>query len=341
MTSLTNYEAQRLEKIKRNKALIQDLGIKRERDTTTTTTTNTTKQAAEKKRRKLDLEQSKSTRSSSRIASALSRPTYNENERETADTKARRTTTPKRNSSSRRPQIKPSTSPKPNFSSPPSTDIAALQQRWTSWNPSAPSPTDSDRDALTGTYHFPTNPEFTPNKSPADILREGAFGGSYFRPLYSAHLRTTISDDWRELPADWIDGLNVNRYLTNPSYDTTANKFGVACGQSIEEWERSGWIAHEYDVRGWFQWYCRFWMGRRCDDDERQIARWKKCVGETGRWRRALLKKYMQLGVRDVFDEGEGDEAVDVSPVMHQTCHHWAFEVRQGVLDESWASGGK
>jgi len=51
-----------------------------------------------------------------------------------------------------------------------------------------------------------------------------------------------------------------------------------------------------------------------------------------------LLKKYVQSGVRSVADE-EGDEEMEVSPVMHQTCHHWAFEVRQEVLDEYWTLG--
>jgi len=170
------------------------------------------------------------------------------------------------------------------------------------------------------------------------MLREGCFGGSYFRSLYSKTLGTTIQGDWDDLPADWIAGLNVKKYLTSPAYDPEVNKYKVACGQSIEEWEAAGWINHTYDVRGWFQWYCRFFLGRRCDDDDRQISRWRKCVGETGRWRRMLLKKYVQLGVRSVADE-EGDEEMEVSPVMHQTCHHWAFEVRQEVLEEYWTSG--
>ncbi|KAH6705275.1 hypothetical protein BKA61DRAFT_493041, partial [Leptodontidium sp. MPI-SDFR-AT-0119] len=52
--------------------------------------------------------------------------------------------------------------------------------------------------------------------------------------------------------------------------------------QSIEEWEAAGWINHTYPVRGLFQWYCRFFMGRRCGDDERQISRWKKCASAMG-----------------------------------------------------------
>ena len=79
-------------------------------------------------------------------------------------------------------------------------------------------------------------------------------------------------------------------------------------------------------------------MGRRCEDDERQISRWRKCVGETGRWRRMLLKKSVSTGIREVFDDGEEEEGNDVSPVMHQTCHHWAYEVRQGDLDRFQAT---
>ena len=65
-----------------------------------------------------------------------------------------------------------------------------------------------------------------------------------------------------------------------------------------------------------------------------------KCAGETGRWRRMLLlKKYMSLGVREIFDNGVDEDTPEVSPVMHQTCHQWAFEVRQNVLDQFWHSG--
>ncbi|KAL8665066.1 MAG: hypothetical protein Q9168_007781 [Polycauliona sp. 1 TL-2023] len=172
------------------------------------------------------------------------------------------------------------------------------------------------------------------------MLREGCFGGSYFRPLYSKRLGITISDDYLELPLAWTTGLDVDKYLTSPTYDPDVNKFKVSCGQSIEEWEAAGWIDHEYDVRGWFQWYCRFFMGRRCEDDERQVGRWKRCVGETGRWRRMLIKKYAAAGIREVFDDGEEEEQVEVSPVMHQTCFHWALEMRQDILDRYWNGVG-
>jgi hypothetical protein len=189
-------------------------------------------------------------------------------------------------------------------------------------------------------FHFEDEESFTPNKSPEEMLREGVFGGSYFRPLRSRKLGIVIEGDWEELPKEWISGLNVERYLTNPEYDAEINKFHRSCGQSIEEWEAAGWISHEHDVRGWFQWYCRFFQGRRCDDDERQISRWRKCVGETGRFKRTLLKQYGRAGVRTVEedDEDEDDERPGISPVVSQTCLHWAFEVRQDDLDRWYHS---
>ncbi|TID22814.1 zn2+-binding protein melusin contains chord domain protein [Venturia nashicola] len=65
------------------------------------------------------------------------------------------------------------------------------------------------------------------------------------------------------------------------------------------------------------------------------IGRWARCVGDKGRWRRVLLKKYVAAGIRSVTDEGD-DEIEGVSPAIHQTCHHWAWEVRQDILDRAW-----
>lgn len=324
---MSSYEARRLENIKRNSALVQDLGLKKhdldpkpQRSKPSTV-----------KRRKLETGQP--TRTSARLAST-SRPAYNQ---DAPGTGAERATRRKAGPKTPKPQhdtLVKSATPEPETSRP---DLDTIRAGWTSWIPVASLPT---RDA-SGRYQFESYPDFTPNKSPEEIIREGCFGGSYWRPLYSQHLKSTVQDDWQELPSEWSDGLDVERFLTSSDYDAEVNKYGVACGQSIEEWEAAGWINHRYDVRGWFQWYCRFWMGRRCEDDERQISRWKKCVGETGRWRRILLKKYVQQGIRSVFDEGdnEDDEKGDVSPVVHQTCHHWAYEVRQEALDRFWDEG--
>lgn len=328
---MDSYKARRLENIRRNAALVQDLGLQ-DLDTEMKPQQQPKKPPA--KRRKL--ETGPPTRVSARLANAPAKPSYNENsERQTSGTRSSRV--PRRKSAPKTAAKGSADELSESHDEGSHPDLDTIRAGWTSWTPVAPPPT---RDA-SGTYHFTSHPDFTPNKSPEAIIREGSFGGSYWRPLYSRRLRTTVRDDWHELPAAWTDGLDVARYLTSPTYDPEANKYSVACGQSIEEWEAAGWIAHEFDVRGWFQWYCRFWMGRRCADDERQITRWRKCVGETGRWRRTLLKKYVQQGIRSVFDEEDDpdDERGDVSPVVHQTCHHWAYEVRQEALDRFWAEG--
>ncbi|KAI0902088.1 hypothetical protein F4806DRAFT_25972 [Annulohypoxylon nitens] len=322
---MSEYEARRLANIKRNKALVKDLGLQDDSAVKSEVEDreNSRKQSAAKRRK---LQTTQPTRSSARIANAPKQPIYDEYIQDNSSI------------SKRKPRKNGSVPKSPSPQSPPSKDLDALIASWSSWTPTEPPPT---RD-VEGNYHFVSHPSFTPNKSPEDIIREGSFGGTYWRPLYSRHLNTTISEDWRELPESWTSGLNIDKYVTNETYDPQINKYGVACGQSIEEWEAAGWIAHAHDVRGWFQWYCRFWLGRRCNDDERQIGRWRRCVGETGRWRRTLLKKYVLMGIRSVIDEGDEEEDErrgDVSPVVHQTCHHWAWEVRQEALDRFWAEG--
>lgn len=329
-SATSTVEEQRLENIRRNRALLKDMGIHKE------VLFGDTKAAANRptKRRKIE-SVAQPSRSSARISSAASKPAYvDRSYKHSAGTQGRRTSHSKSKIKSKHEIAEPSIE-KTDINALPQKDVDVLRAGWASWEATAPPPT-RDEEAV---FHFSGQPLFVPNKSPEEMIREGCFGGSYFRPLYSRKLDVTISDDWRELPAAWVSGLDVNTWLASPNYNPDINKYKVSCGQSIEEWEAAGWINHTYDVRGWFQWYCRFFMGRRCEDDERQISRWRKCVGETGRWRRMLLKKYMALGIEEVFDDGEDEDQVDVSPVMHQTCTHWAFEVRQNVLDEYWKIG--
>ncbi|KAI0166183.1 hypothetical protein GGR57DRAFT_15189 [Xylariaceae sp. FL1272] len=325
---MSTYESRRQENIDRNRSLVQGLGLHGELVSKPKTSAPPARQPA--KRRKLQSSTVQPTRVSARLASASTKPVYTEDGSSNIVPAVSRRQAQRRETASQSEHSEPTaldTNPPLNKS------LEALKANWTSWTPSEGPPTRDD----TGTYHFTSHPDFTPNKSPESIIREGSFGGSYWRPLYSQHLQTTIADDWRELPEEWTSGL-VEHYLISGTYDPEINKYGVACGQSIEQWEANGWIAHEYDVRGWFQWFCRFWLGRRCDDDGRQISRWRKCVGETGRWRRTLLKKYVQNGIRSVTDEGdEFDDRKDPSPVVHQTCHHWAWELRQEELDRYWS----
>ncbi|KAL8998967.1 MAG: hypothetical protein Q9169_002073 [Polycauliona sp. 2 TL-2023] len=328
MDSSGNLESQRKQNIQRNQERLKTLGIYAKPDVV-----RSVHKEPPRKRRKLS--PAPPSRVSARIASAPAIQTYNDDELEKSEAKLNR------RSKAKPVSKKPTSKPTPTTSSPtstalPSTKVDSIRAGWTSWTPTADAPTRDE----TSTFHFPSHPDFTPNKSPEEMLREGCFGGSYFRPLHTKRLGITVSDDYLELPASWIVGLDTDSYLTSPTYDPDINKFKVSCGQSIEEWEAAGWIDHTYDVRGWFQWYCRFFMGRRCEDDERQVGRWKRCVGETGRWRRMLIKKYAALGIREVFDDGEEEEQVEVSPVMHQTCFHWALEIRQDILDRYWKGVG-
>lgn len=341
---MDKFSSRRLDNIKRNQEVLSELGAVAQaeaihRSSHPVKTTNGTENGRATKRRRVEKPRVPAvpTRTSARIASAPVRPVYDEDAPavDAVDgTKAARRAKAPRKARAAEADDEDQESPEPQGNDL-TADLPALQASWSSWTPSAPAPSRDE----TGVLHFASHPDFTPNKTPAEVLREGAFGGSYFRPLYSKKLRATIAGDHAELPADWTAGLDVGRYLTSPEYDADANKFKVACGQSIEEWEAAGWIDHRFDVRGWFQWYCRFYLGRRCEDDERQVGRWKRCVGGTGRWRRMLLKKYVAAGVREVWDDGADEDVAEVSPVMHQTCHHWAFEVTQHVLDEYWRTG--
>ena len=322
---MNDIESQREENIKRNQEQLRQLGIYLD----PSKSIRPVDKRPPLKKRKLDNPLPPS-RSSARIASAPAKPSY-VSEDDLEDERLPR----KKGSRVAPKKAKNIVVKQEEIALVPASDIESIRAGWTAWNATA-SPPSRDQES---TFHFDDQPSFKPNKSPEEMLREGCFGGSYFRSLHSRRLGTTISDDYQELPSSWYSGLEVSKFLTSPTYDAEINKYKVSSGQSIEDWEAAGWINHTYDVRGWFQWYCRFYMGRRCEDDERQISRWKNCVGDTGRWRRMLLKKYMSMGIREVFDDGEDDEGTDVSPVMHQTCHHWAYEVRQGDLERFWNTG--
>ena len=85
-----------------------------------------------------------------------------------------------------------------------------------------------------------------------------------------------------------ILGLDAKRMVYSSIYDEKVNRYKVKCGASLEEWENSGWII-EQDPYGWFMWYCRFYLGRRTYDDERQVKRWRAFASEKGRFRNSLI----------------------------------------------------
>jgi hypothetical protein len=103
-------------------------------------------------------------------------------------------------------------------------------------------------------FHGDFRPELTPKR----LLAMGVFGGKY------------MTDCAAEFPDDWFSGAK----LCPERHDPDLNFFGVNASQPLSVWQQKGWIYDE-DPRGWFQWYCRYHMGRRYPDDERQIRRWK------------------------------------------------------------------
>ena len=100
--------------------------------------------------------------------------------------------------------------------------------------------------------------DFEPDLTPKQMLELGVFGGKY------------MTDCRREFPKDWFENAKLSPGKKNPNI----NFFGVDASQPLKVWQKKGWI-HSQDPRGWFQWYCRYFMGRRSLDDERQIKRWK------------------------------------------------------------------
>lgn len=193
------------------------------------------------------------------------------------------------------------------------------------------------RNKATGLLTFPpgqddsvTNllKDFHPNRTPEEVLRAGSFGGTYFRPIVSAV--TNIRYSAKQVLEDtvqqsWIKGLEHKMLLTSSTYRKDVNKYGVKCGGSLGMWESSGWIA-DSDPYGWFQWYCRFYHGRRCSDDARQISRWLKSAGPKGRFRSQLCNKILAANAK--HDDQK------ISPVIRQTLLHWGLEITPDVLEK-------
>jgi len=107
--------------------------------------------------------------------------------------------------------------------------------------------------------------DFNPELSPKEMLSLGVFGGKY------------LNDCKHEYPDDWFVGARLSPSIK----DVGLNYFEIDASQPLKIWQQKCWI-HSQDPRGWFQWYCRYYMGRRSDDDRRQIKRWKAFVRHVG-----------------------------------------------------------
>merc|ERR1711892_146822 len=192
---------------------------------------------------------------------------------------------------------------------------------------------DPPRRTKEGFFIFKDAPGFQPNKSPSEILRMGAFGGTYWRNIDSTVTQTKYkgSEVIQEFPKEWFKGLS-HRQMHSQSYNKDVNFYKVKCGADLNTWESSGWIS-DADPYGWFHWYCRFFQGRRCSDDERQLSRAAKCFGKTGRWRVNLFNKILKANAK--VDDAR------VSPVVRQTLLHWGYVPTEAHLSQYAAAKEK
>ena len=99
---------------------------------------------------------------------------------------------------------------------------------------------------------------FKPELTPKKMLELGVFGGSYF------------GSKIKEFPKSWFINVELSK-----DFDVSLNRFKIKSGLSRKHWIEKRWIFKE-DPLGWFQWYCRFYNGRKIPHiDEIQIKRWK------------------------------------------------------------------
>ena len=157
---------------------------------------------------------------------------------------------------------------------------------------------------------------FKPMLTPKQMLKKGIFGGTYFNQLV----------DYRKFPKDWFLELD-DIYFLSKKYEKNINFFKIKSGQSQEEWEAKGWINKD-DPRGWFEWYCKFFSGRRHQDDERQIKRWLAFCGPSGRFRNSIYNKIFKSG----FDI---ENSKSISPRIQQSLLHWSYIVNNEDY-ETW-----
>jgi len=142
--------------------------------------------------------------------------------------------------------------------------------------------------------------EFKPELSPKQMLELGVFGGRYMR------------DCKKEFPKDWFkkakffpEGL--------PGHDPKLNYFGVDASQPLSVWRKKGWINKKHDARGWFQWYCRYYMGRRIpEEDRKQIKRWKAIKRHIGQIKKNCRPKDLNCRRK-----------------QRQVLLHWAYDGRK------------
>lgn len=136
--------------------------------------------------------------------------------------------------------------------------------------------------------------DFQPQLTPKEMLELGVFGGKYMNDCYD------------EFPVSWFKNAKIST-----TKNIQLNYFKVQASLPLSHWREKGWIYND-DPRGWFQWYCRYFMGRRIlDEDTRQIKRWKAIKRHLG----AVIKNCKSLDL-------------ECRKKQRQALLHWAYDSR-------------
>ena len=138
------------------------------------------------------------------------------------------------------------------------------------------------------------HPDFKPELTPQEMLELGVFGGKY------------LNECVEEFPKQWF----AHAKLSNKK-DPSLNFFEIDASQPLLVWRMKGWI-HYDDPRGWFQWYCRYFMGRRHEDDIRQIKRWKAFTRHIGQIKKNCFPRDLNCRKK-----------------QRQALLHWAYDSRK------------
>lgn len=138
------------------------------------------------------------------------------------------------------------------------------------------------------------DPSFKPDLTPKEMLKLGVFGGHY------------MTDCKKEFPKDWF----IEAKMNPEKHDDSLNYFKIHASQPLSVWRAKGWICEKHDPRGWFQWYCRYYMGRRLPlEDARQIKRWRAFQRHLAQVKQNCMK---------------GDE--NCRRRQRQALLHWAYD---------------
>lgn len=138
--------------------------------------------------------------------------------------------------------------------------------------------------------------DFKPELTPKEMLKLGVFGGKY------------MTDCQKEFPKDWF----IEAKLCPEFHDPELNLFKINASKPLGYWKKKGWI-HPLDPRGWFQWYCRYYMGRRWpEEDTRQIKRWK------------AIKRHLAQ-IQKNCEPGD----LSCRRKQRQALLHWAYDSRR------------